>query len=75
MKYYLNELNTEYTNKKFGLLTVVRLFKDDKYGVACECNCDYDNVKVVALRKIKSYHVKSCGCYSKSREKHIMEDI
>ena len=70
MKYYLNELNTEYTNKKFGLLTVVRLFKDDKYGVACECNCDYDNVKVVALRKIKS-----CGCYSKSREKNIIEDL
>lgn len=60
MKYDLNELNTEYTNKKFGLLTVVRVFKYDKYCVACECNYDCDNVKVVTLRKIKSRHVKSC---------------
>lgn len=70
MKYDLNELNIEYDNKKFDLLTIVRVFKDDKYDVACECNC---NIKVVALRKIKYDHVKSCGCYSKSKEKHIME--
>ena len=75
MKYDLNELNTEYANKKFCLLTIVRVFKDDKYDVACECNCDCCNIKVVALRKIKSCHVKSCGCYFKSREKYIMEDL
>ena len=75
MKYDLNELNTEYANKKFGLLTIIRVFKDDKYDVACECNCDCGSVKVVALRKIKYDHVKSCGCYSKSIEKHLMEDL
>ena len=73
MKYDLNDLNVEYANKKFGLLTVIRLFKYDKYCVACEWNCDCGNIKVVALRKIKSRHVKSCWCYSKSREKCIME--
>ena len=72
MKYDLNELNIEYANKKFGLLTIVRVFKYDKYDVVCECDCDCDNVKVVELRMIKSGHVKSCVCYSKSREKHIM---
>ena len=56
MKYDLNELNTEYVNKKFCLLTIVRVFKDD---VACEFNCDCCNIKVVALRKTKSCHVKS----------------
>ena len=75
MKYDLNELNIEYANKKFGLLTVVIVFKYDKYYVACKCNCDCCNIKVVALRKIKYDHVKSCGCYSKSREKHIIEDL
>lgn len=73
MKYDLNELNIEYDSKKFDLLTIVRVFKDDKYDVACECNCDCCSIKVVALRKIKYDHVKSCGCYSKSKEKHIME--
>lgn len=60
MKYDLNELNIEYDNKKFDLLTIVRVFKDDKYDVACECNCDCGNIKIVALRMIKSRHVKSC---------------
>lgn len=73
MKYDLNELNIEYDNKKFDLLTTVRVFKYDKYDVACECNCDCCNIKVVALIKIKYDHVKSCGCYSKSKEKRIME--
>lgn len=73
MKYDLSELNIEYDNKKFDLLTIIRVFKDDKYDVACEYNCDCCNIKVVALRKIKYDHVKSCGCYSKSKEKHIME--
>lgn len=68
MKYDLDELNTEYVNVKFGLLTIIRVFKDDKYGIACECKCDCGNIKIAALRKLKSGHIKSCGCYNKSKE-------
>ena len=75
MKYDLNELNIEYDNKKFDLLTIIRVFRDDKYGIACERKCDCGNAKIAALRKLKSGHIKSCGCYSKSREKHIMKDL
>lgn len=67
-KYSLDNLNNEYTSKRFGLLTVARVFKDDKYGIACECKCDCGNTKIAALRKLKSGHVKSCGCYNKSKE-------
>ena len=67
-RYSLDNLNNEYVSKKFGLLTVVRVFRDDKYGIACECKCDCGNIKIAALRKLKSCHVKSCGCYNKSKE-------
>lgn len=67
-RYSLDNLNNEYVSKRFGLLTVIRVFKDDKYGIACECKCDCGDIKIAALRKLKSGHVKSCGCYNKSKE-------
>ena len=53
-----------YTNKKFGKLTVIKITnkRAKNRGVICECACDCGNIIEVPLSNLKSGNTKSCGC-------------
>lgn len=65
------------TGKKFGKLTVVGFdHKDSHRNSFWKCKCDCGNTCVVNGQKLKSGHIKSCGCLRKENtgsEKNIKD--
>lgn len=57
---------------KFGKLTVIRKYdvKNNK-RIRWLCQCDCGNIKIVIGDDLKSGHTKSCGCYTKEKQKEI----
>lgn len=56
--------------QRFGLLTVLREFKNEKGHDLCECRCDCGVEKTVYKANILAGRVKSCGCLEeKNRRK------
>lgn len=58
--------------KRFGKLTVVSK-TNEKYSdgsFLCECKCDCGNIIKTTSSRLKSGHVKSCGC-----EHYLSEDL
>lgn len=49
--------------KKFGKLTVVSLDRKENSRRFWNCSCQCGGTKVVREDKLKSGHVKSCGCF------------
>ena len=64
----IEDLKKEYVGKTFNWLTIIDVFRLENSDIKCECNCICGNTKIAALRKVRSGHVKSCGCYIKSKE-------
>lgn len=64
----IEELNSEYVNKKFGFLTVISVFRDDKNSIRFRCRCDCGNIKDIKKKHILAGSIISCGCYKKSAE-------
>lgn len=63
--------------EKFGLLTIVSAVKYDnsvrKRMVLCDCDCGTKN-KIVSYTHLKNGNIISCGCYSRSMAKKMMEE-
>ena len=56
------------TGKKFGRLTVLEYYGNDKYRRAkWVCKCDCGNIKIVRAEYLKNGGIVSCGCYRKER--------
>jgi len=54
-------------NKKFGLLTVIKMSKTRKNNKVCwVCKCDCGNTHIVKAYCLKSGNTKSCGCLKRS---------
>lgn len=50
------------TNKKFGMLTAIRIIKKNKGKTLWECKCDCDKIIHVRADSLKDETTKSCGC-------------
>jgi hypothetical protein len=64
----IEELKNEYVGKTFNWLTIIDVFRLENSDIKCKCTCICGNTKIAALRKVRSGHTKSCGCYIKSKE-------
>lgn len=54
---------SDLTGQKFGLLTVIKKVKNNKYGQPqWLCKCDCGNEKIILGSSLKSGNTKSCGC-------------
>ena len=53
----------DFTNQRFGTLTIVRVLKDrSKHGFRMwECLCDCGKIKITENHKLKNNIIKSCG--------------
>lgn len=58
--------------QKFGLLTVIKFSRKDKYGnkyYICQCSCEKKKIKEVQLGALKNGRTQSCGCLVSKRNK------
>jgi len=63
------------TNKRFGLLTVVKNTGKRKYNgreLLWECRCDCGKISNVIGAFLRSGHTRSCGCLRSSSAKKLM---
>jgi hypothetical protein len=58
-----------YINKKFGRITIIDFFKNEKKEVLCKCICDCGNVKNINWQSLKRNITLSCGCLRNERVK------
>ena len=64
---------TDWTGKKFGQLTVVRISGKDKWGKNLWlCICDCDNSTLLTSSQFTKGHTKSCGCLKKSGDNRVI---
>jgi hypothetical protein len=57
--------------QKFGMLTVLKEFKNEKGYLVCECKCECGNTKIVYKSNVVAGRTKSCGCLEeKNRRKY-----
>lgn len=54
------------TGKVFGLLTVIKEGRHERYFTMWECKCECGNIKEVARCNLISGRQISCGCFNKS---------
>lgn len=69
------EIKHCYPGDRFGRLTVVSRFENDRFGRAqwlCVCDCGKEHV--AAFFRMKSGHTKSCGCIKRGNVTHGMSD-
>uniref|UniRef100_A0A6M3ILR1 Treble clef zinc finger domain-containing protein n=1 Tax=viral metagenome TaxID=1070528 RepID=A0A6M3ILR1_9ZZZZ len=63
---YLEKINDEFVNRRFGRLIVVKLYdfkqykSNNKHRWYCECECG--NTTIVSGENLKSGTTQSCGC-------------
>ena len=56
--------------KKFGKLTAVSYYGNDKYGNALWfCKCECGNIKICLGSQLRTGHTKSCGCWQRETAK------
>ncbi len=66
---YMEERDTY--PQKFGLLTILQEYKNEKGYYVCLCRCDCGNTKTVYKSNLLGGRTKSCGCLEKAnREKY-----
>ena len=59
-------------NRKFGLLTVLQTFNNEKGYPVCRCVCECGEEKVVYKSNLLGGRTRSCGCLEEAnRRKHI----
>lgn len=62
----------DYTNQKFGYLTVLELDKSFKgQGRKWICKCECGNIKSISTSALNNGHAKSCGCHSHDGKKGV----
>lgn len=65
--------------KKFGKLTIIENYTDEKGQTKVKCKCDCGKYKIVLLYELKNNHIKSCGClrtkHGKSNKKNRLYKI
>lgn len=72
---YNSEKVNDLTGIKFGRLTVVERYENNKYGhVLWLCKCECGNKIVVRSYSLINGHTKSCGCYRKDKMKEQWQD-
>ena len=54
---------------KFGMLTVLQEFKNEKGYRVCECRCECGNTKTVYKSNLHSGKTQSCGCLEKKNRR------
>ncbi len=52
--------------QKFGLLTVLQEYRNEKGYAVCECRCDCGTIKTVYKSNLLGGRTKSCGCLEKA---------
>lgn len=62
-------MNDNIVGEKFGRLTVLNVFKNDKGRARCLCVCDCGTEKEVCKFHLMSGATTSCGCYQKQKAK------
>ena len=67
-------LSEDLSGQKFGKLTVIEEFKQERTGGTKKwiCKCDCGNTTIVPTRHLKSSHTTSCGCISSKNEEKII---
>ena len=54
------------SNRRFGLLKVIRYVGINKEGAVWRCQCECGNYKDIPCRHLLSGHIRSCGCLLKA---------
>lgn len=68
-----SSLKTDYTNKKFGKISVVKRVDNDELGVRWECLCACGNTFITHSYRLKANKIVSCGCIKQNR--HIRKPV
>ena len=51
------------TGKRYGMLTVLRVYNSDRQGLNWLCRCDCGQEIVVRGMQLRNANTRSCGCY------------
>lgn len=68
------EKDNELINKKFGKLTVICLYKQNKKNKIFRCQCNCGNIAYVSRDSLIYNKTKSCGCLKKELNKETIND-
>lgn len=66
-------LNKNIVGKKFGQLTILRIFKDENNKTLLECQCDCGKKCIKSKISVCNGHTSSCGCLVSKGENKIEE--
>lgn len=59
--------------ERFGLLTVIDEYRNEKGYLICLCECECGNMKEIYKSNITNYKTKSCGCLEKKNRKKFKD--
>lgn len=65
----LESLKLEHIGKTYNWLFIENIIRDDNGNIKFVCKCKCGNKCVCSYYKVINNKTKSCGCYSKSKEK------
>ena len=65
------ELLSDLAGKRFGMLTVVRLYGRQRRQAVWECSCDCGSKVLALANNLKASNTRSCGCLRKRVNREI----
>lgn len=68
--YYMRKYK-DYTNKRVGRLTVLKISHRYNRQIQWLCKCDCGKITIVSSGNFKNNHTRSCGCFSKDNPHRI----